>query len=145
MDLARGVSKDFVSRREALAMLGAVAAVRSAGAAEQAITQPVSLDHVNVRVSSVAKTAEFYMGLFDMRRSGPSRHRRPAKDTLSSSATAISPYRRRSPPSGRISITIPSGFVITRKRSWRRNCKRAASRCRRDHPAISGSVTSTGR
>jgi catechol 2,3-dioxygenase-like lactoylglutathione lyase family enzyme len=65
MDLARGVRKDFVSRREALAMLGAVAAVRSAGAAEQAIMQPISLDHVNIRVSSVAKTAEFYMGLFD--------------------------------------------------------------------------------
>jgi catechol 2,3-dioxygenase-like lactoylglutathione lyase family enzyme len=65
MDLARGVRKDLVSRRQALALLGAMAAVRSAGAAEQAIMQPVSLDHVNIRVSSVAKTAEFYMGLFD--------------------------------------------------------------------------------
>jgi catechol 2,3-dioxygenase-like lactoylglutathione lyase family enzyme len=65
MDLTRGVRKDLVSRREALAMLGAVAAVRSAGAADQAIMQPVSLDHVNIRVSSVAKTAEFYIGLFD--------------------------------------------------------------------------------
>jgi catechol 2,3-dioxygenase-like lactoylglutathione lyase family enzyme len=27
--------------------------------------QPLSLDHVNIRVSSVAKTAEFYIGLFD--------------------------------------------------------------------------------
>jgi catechol 2,3-dioxygenase-like lactoylglutathione lyase family enzyme len=65
MDLTRGVRQDLVSRREALAMLGAVAAVRSAGAADQAIMQPVSLDHVNIRVSSVAKTAEFYIGLFD--------------------------------------------------------------------------------
>src|SRR5271165_6991672 len=65
MDLARGVRKDLVSRRQALALLGAMVAVRSAGAAEQAIMQPVSLDHVNVRVSSVAKTAEFYIGLFD--------------------------------------------------------------------------------
>src|SRR5258708_15386277 len=65
MDLAHGVRTGLVSRREAIALLGAVAAMRSAGAAEQAIMQPVSLDHVNIRVSSVAKTAEFYMGLFD--------------------------------------------------------------------------------
>jgi hypothetical protein len=55
----------MVSRRETLALLGAMAAIPSASAAEPAIMQPVSLDHVNVRVSSVAKTAEFYIGLFD--------------------------------------------------------------------------------
>jgi catechol 2,3-dioxygenase-like lactoylglutathione lyase family enzyme len=54
-----------VSRRQALILLGAAAAVRDADAAEQAITQPISLDHINIRVSNVAKSAEFYMGLFD--------------------------------------------------------------------------------
>ena len=57
--------KDFVSRRRALALLGAAVIVRNAGAAEQAIVQPISLDHVNIRVADVAKTAQFYMGLFD--------------------------------------------------------------------------------
>jgi len=65
MDLAQGMRQHLVSRRHALAMLGGIAVVPGAGAAEQAIMQPVSLDHVNIRVSSVAKTAEFYMGLFD--------------------------------------------------------------------------------
>src|SRR5229473_948573 len=65
MDLAQGARKDLVSRRHALALLGAAVAVRGADAAQQAIAQPVSLDHVNIRVSNVAKTAEFYMGLFD--------------------------------------------------------------------------------
>ena len=65
MDHAQGARAGMVSRREALALLGAMAAMPSAGAAEPAIMQPVSLDHVNVRVSSVAKTAEFYIGLFD--------------------------------------------------------------------------------
>ncbi len=65
MDLAQGAPKDLVSRRQALVLLGAVAAAHGADAAEQAIMQPVSLDHVNIRVSNVAKTAEFYMGLFD--------------------------------------------------------------------------------
>src|SRR5262252_734226 len=65
MNLARGARTDLVSRRQALILLGAAAAVRGADAAEQAITQPVSLDHINIRVSNVAKTAEFYMGLFD--------------------------------------------------------------------------------
>ncbi len=65
MNLAQGAVKDLVSRRQALVLLGAVAAMRSAGAAERAITQPVSLDHVNIRVSNVARTAEFYMGLFE--------------------------------------------------------------------------------
>ncbi len=58
-------SADSVSRRDALALLGAMAAMRSAGAAETALLQPVSLDHVNIRVASVAKSAEFYTGLFD--------------------------------------------------------------------------------
>src|SRR5260370_16014041 len=65
MDLAQGARKDLVSRRQALVLLGAAAAVRSADAAQQAIMQPVSLDHVNIRVSNVARTAEFYMGLFE--------------------------------------------------------------------------------
>jgi predicted enzyme related to lactoylglutathione lyase len=56
---------NFISRRGALALLGAAAAMRKAGAAEQAIMQPISLDHVNLRVADVAKTAQFYMGLFD--------------------------------------------------------------------------------
>jgi catechol 2,3-dioxygenase-like lactoylglutathione lyase family enzyme len=42
-----------------------MAAVRNAGAAEQAVMQPISLDHVNIRVSNVAKTGEFLMGLLD--------------------------------------------------------------------------------
>ncbi|HKD30969.1 MAG TPA: VOC family protein [Xanthobacteraceae bacterium] len=65
MNLARGARTNLVSRRQALILLGVAAAVRDVEAAEQAITQPVSLDHINIRVSSVAKTAEFYMGLFD--------------------------------------------------------------------------------
>jgi catechol 2,3-dioxygenase-like lactoylglutathione lyase family enzyme len=65
MNLARGARVDLVSRRQAIILLGAVAAVRDVDAAEQAITQPVSLDHINIRVLNVAKTAEFYIGLFD--------------------------------------------------------------------------------
>jgi catechol 2,3-dioxygenase-like lactoylglutathione lyase family enzyme len=65
MDHAQRIRAGMVSRRETLALLGAMAAIPSASAAEPAIMQPVSLDHVNVRVSSVAKTAEFYIGLFD--------------------------------------------------------------------------------
>src|SRR5215831_16266897 len=65
MNLAQGARKDSVSRREALSLLAAVAAVRSAGAAEQAIMQPISLDHVNIRVSDTARSGAFYIGLFD--------------------------------------------------------------------------------
>ena len=65
MDLTQGARKDLVSRREVLTLLGAIAAVRSAGAAEQAAMQPVSLDHVNIRVSSTARSGAFYTGLFD--------------------------------------------------------------------------------
>jgi catechol 2,3-dioxygenase-like lactoylglutathione lyase family enzyme len=63
-----------VSRREALVLAGALAAMRGAwgalaaggaGAAEAGILQPVSLDHVNIRVANVARSAAFYMGLFD--------------------------------------------------------------------------------
>jgi catechol 2,3-dioxygenase-like lactoylglutathione lyase family enzyme len=57
--------KDFISRRAALALLGAAAVIRNARAAEQAVMQPISLDHVNIRVASSPKTAQFYMGLFD--------------------------------------------------------------------------------
>ena len=56
---------NFISRRAALALLGAAAGVRNACAAEQAVMQPISLDHVNIRVASSPKTAQFYMGLFD--------------------------------------------------------------------------------
>ena len=63
--VAQGVRRDLVSRRQALAVLGAFAIMRSAGAAEAGLVQPVSLDHVNIRVSNVAKTAAFYVGLFD--------------------------------------------------------------------------------
>ena len=65
MDPAQGARRDLVTRREALVLLSALAAMRSAGAAEQAIMQPISLDHVNIRVSNVARTGQFYMGLFD--------------------------------------------------------------------------------
>jgi catechol 2,3-dioxygenase-like lactoylglutathione lyase family enzyme len=56
---------NFISRRAALALLGAAAVVRNARAAEQAVMQPILLDHVNIRVASSPKTAQFYMGLFD--------------------------------------------------------------------------------
>jgi catechol 2,3-dioxygenase-like lactoylglutathione lyase family enzyme len=55
----------LVSRRQALVLLGALAATRAAGAAEPALMQPLSLDHVNIRVANVARSAAFYMGLFD--------------------------------------------------------------------------------
>jgi catechol 2,3-dioxygenase-like lactoylglutathione lyase family enzyme len=61
----QGVGPSSVSRREALALLGAALAVRSAGAAEPGIMQPVSLDHVNIRVSNVGATGKFYMGLLE--------------------------------------------------------------------------------
>ncbi|SRR5579871_83260 len=64
MDRTYSVRTDLFSRRCFLTLLGAIAAAPGAGAAE-AIMQPVSLDHVNIRVSNVAKTAEFYMGLFN--------------------------------------------------------------------------------
>jgi catechol 2,3-dioxygenase-like lactoylglutathione lyase family enzyme len=63
MDRTQGGCR--VSRREALALFGTAAVVSAAGAAEQGITQPLSLDHVNIRVSNVARTAELLMGLFD--------------------------------------------------------------------------------
>jgi catechol 2,3-dioxygenase-like lactoylglutathione lyase family enzyme len=64
MHVAGGVT-GLVSRREAVMLLGAAAVTRSAHAAEAGILQPVSLDHVNIRVSDVAKTAQFHMELFD--------------------------------------------------------------------------------
>src|SRR5215468_3201950 len=65
MDRAQGARKDLISRRQTLSVLAAMVAVGNAGAAEQAIMQPVSLDHVNIRVSNVARSGAFYMGLFD--------------------------------------------------------------------------------
>jgi catechol 2,3-dioxygenase-like lactoylglutathione lyase family enzyme len=65
MDYVQGVRAGSLSRRHALMLLGAVAAARSAGAAESGILQPVSLDHVNIRVSNVARSGAFYMALFD--------------------------------------------------------------------------------
>ena len=65
MDFRQGSGRDCISRRGALALFGAIAAMRHAGAAEQANMQPVALDHVNIRVSNVARTAQFYMALVD--------------------------------------------------------------------------------
>jgi catechol 2,3-dioxygenase-like lactoylglutathione lyase family enzyme len=65
MDHLRGLPARLVSRRRALVLLGAVAAVRGVGAAESGILQPVSLDHVNIRVANVATSGAFYMALFD--------------------------------------------------------------------------------
>jgi hypothetical protein len=65
MEFGQGSGRDLISRRGVLALFGAIAAMRHAGAAEQAIMQPVSLDHVNIRGPDVAKTAQFYMALFD--------------------------------------------------------------------------------
>jgi len=53
------------SRRDTLTLLGALAATRGASAAEPGILQPATLDHVNLRVSNVTKSAEFYTALFD--------------------------------------------------------------------------------
>jgi catechol 2,3-dioxygenase-like lactoylglutathione lyase family enzyme len=65
MDHVQGAHAGLVSRRQTLMLLGAVVAVRSAGAAESGILQPVSLDHLNIRVSNVARSGAFYMALFD--------------------------------------------------------------------------------
>ena len=65
MEFGHGSGRDIISRRGALALFGAIAAMRHARAAEQAIMQPVALDHVNIRVSNVARTAQFHMALFD--------------------------------------------------------------------------------
>jgi catechol 2,3-dioxygenase-like lactoylglutathione lyase family enzyme len=65
LEFGQGSGRDLVSRRGALALFGAIAAMRHAGAAEQAIMQPVALDHVNIRVPNVARTAQFYMALVD--------------------------------------------------------------------------------
>ena len=53
------------SRRDTLTLLGALAATGGATAAEPGILQPATLDHVNLRVSNVTKSAEFYTALFD--------------------------------------------------------------------------------
>ncbi len=58
----QGVRSGLVSRRQALALLAATATVRSTKAAEAGILQPAMLDHVNIRVSNVAQSAEFYTG-----------------------------------------------------------------------------------
>ena len=131
MDHVQGARAGLISRRQAVILLGAVAAARSAGAAEPGILQPVSLDHVNIRVSNVPRSGAFYVALFDTpvlrsTTSGHNRIRRRAKDSLSSSATAISPYRRRSLRIRRASITIPSGCVTMTKRRWWRKCRTAA-------------------
>jgi catechol 2,3-dioxygenase-like lactoylglutathione lyase family enzyme len=64
MNPTRAVRTGSVSRREALLLLGAVAVTRSANAADAALS-PATLDHVNLRVSNVTKSAAFYTGLFD--------------------------------------------------------------------------------
>ena len=65
MDVQQKIRSGLASRREAIATLGALVAMGGANAAERALLQPVSLDHVNIRVSNVAKSGAFYMGLFD--------------------------------------------------------------------------------
>jgi catechol 2,3-dioxygenase-like lactoylglutathione lyase family enzyme len=65
MDVQHAIRTDLISRRETLLLLGAVAATPCANAAERGALQPVSLDHVNIRVTNVGKTAQFYTGLFD--------------------------------------------------------------------------------
>lgn len=65
MGVARGASTDLISRRHALALMGAVTAAGGASAAEAGMVEPVSLDHINIRVSNVARTGAFYMALFD--------------------------------------------------------------------------------
>ena len=76
MKLAGQVRPVLVSRRDALALLGvsfgALAIARrvspgagAALAAQAALLAPVSLDHVNIRVTNVPRSAAFYMGLFD--------------------------------------------------------------------------------
>jgi catechol 2,3-dioxygenase-like lactoylglutathione lyase family enzyme len=63
--MERRRQRGLLSRRDTLTLLGAVAATRGANAAEPGILQPATLDHVNLRVSNVAKSAEFYTALFD--------------------------------------------------------------------------------
>jgi hypothetical protein len=65
MNLTEAVRGGLVSRREALTLLGAMAAMHSADAADPGMLQPATLDHVNLRVSNAAKSAEFYMWLLD--------------------------------------------------------------------------------
>jgi catechol 2,3-dioxygenase-like lactoylglutathione lyase family enzyme len=65
MDLTQAVRASLVSRREALMLMGAMPMMRGANAAEPGMLQPATLDHVNLRVSNVAKSAEFYTDLFD--------------------------------------------------------------------------------
>jgi catechol-2,3-dioxygenase len=65
MNLTEAVRGGLVSRREALTLLGATAAMRSADAADPGMLQPATLDHVNLRVANAAKSAEFYMWLLD--------------------------------------------------------------------------------
>src|SRR6202163_18242 len=65
MDVQPKICTTLASRREVIAILGAIVAMRAASAAERAVLQEVSLDHVNIRVSNVARSGAFYMGLFD--------------------------------------------------------------------------------
>src|SRR5262249_4388533 len=65
MDSTQALRASLVSRREALMLVGAMAAMRSTGAAEAGTLQPATLDHVNLRVASAARSAEFYVALFD--------------------------------------------------------------------------------
>jgi catechol 2,3-dioxygenase-like lactoylglutathione lyase family enzyme len=64
MDLRQAVRANLFSRREAFMLAGAMVAMRRADAAEGMLA-PATLDHVNLRVSNVAKSAAFYTGVFD--------------------------------------------------------------------------------
>jgi len=59
MDLTQAVRASLVSHRETLMLLGAMTVMRSVEAAEPGMLQPATLDHVNIRVSNVAKSQSF--------------------------------------------------------------------------------------
>ena len=58
------VSGRPVSRREALAFCCAFAATNSARASEPPLLQPISFDHINLRVSDLGRSITFYNDLF---------------------------------------------------------------------------------
>jgi catechol 2,3-dioxygenase-like lactoylglutathione lyase family enzyme len=57
-------SEESLSRRDAIALFCAVALISEARGAETGLLQPVSVDHINLRVTDVRKSATFYNTLF---------------------------------------------------------------------------------
>jgi catechol 2,3-dioxygenase-like lactoylglutathione lyase family enzyme len=53
-----------VTRREAIALCCAVGLAGKARAAEAPLLQPVTVDHINLRVADVARSAKFYNSIF---------------------------------------------------------------------------------